>query len=348
MPGSRKVIVTDYEYKSLQAEKEVLASIGVNLEPHQCKSKEDVLTAAKDAVGILVQYRNLTEDIVNDLDTCRVISCYGIGTDRVDVEAATKKGIAVLNVPGYCVDEVSDHALTLLLACARKLTLLDGNTQNGVWDFNLARPIYRLRGRIIGIIGFGKIGQRIAQKVAPLGLSVLAYDPYLPPKVFAELGAEQVELEELLGRSDFVSIHAPLSKGTHALIGESEIGLMKKEAILINTARGKVVDNLALAEALRGGRLAGAGLDVLDVEPILPNHPLLGLENVILTPHAAWYSEEAQAELQTRAALGIAAVLSGEMPESLVNREVLTSFTPPLAPASGRFTFPGWQKRRQG
>jgi len=342
-----KVIVTDYQYRSLAAEEEVFASIGATLEPHQCRSAEEVLAASQGADGILVQHFPFTRDIIARLDRCRVISCYRIGTDNVDLEAATEKGIVVVNVPGYCVDEVSDHALMLLLACARKLVPLAASTKLGTWDFNLARPVYRLRGRTLGIIGFGKIGQRLAQKVEPLGLSVLAYDPFLPAEAFARLGVDRVDLEELLRRSDFVSIHAPLSAGSRALLGEKELGLMKPGTILINTARGRVVDNVALAAALRSGHLAAAGLDVVDVEPVPPDHPLLGLENVILTPHAAWYSEEAQVELQTRAALGVAAVLCGEMPEAVANPAVLERLSTPLQPPTGRFTFQGWQNRLQ-
>jgi D-3-phosphoglycerate dehydrogenase len=346
MPTHR-VIVTDYQYRSLAAEEKVLTSIGATLEAYQCSSAEEVLAVSQGADGILVQHFQFTRDVIFKLDRCRVISCYRIGTDNIDLEAATEKGIVVVNVPGYCVDEVSDHALMLLLACARKLLPMNTSTQRGIWDFNLARPVYRLRGRTLGIIGFGKIGQRLAQKVGPLGLHVVAYDPFLPREVFAQLGVEQIELEELLRRSDFVSIHAPLSASSRALLAEKELQLMKPGSILINTARGGVVDNAALAAALRNGHLAAAGLDVVDVEPIPPDHPLLGLENVILTPHAAWYSEEAQVELQTRAALGVAAVLCGEMPEAVANPKVLEGLNPPLMPPTGRFTFAGWQQRLQ-
>lgn len=346
MPTYR-VIVTDYQYRSLAAEEKVLTSIGARLEPYQCRSAEEVMAVSQGADGILVQHFQFTRDVILKLDRCRVISCYRIGTDNVDLEAATEKGIVVVNVPGYCVDEVSDHALMLLLACARKLPAMDKSTHKGIWDFNLARPIYRLRGRTLGIIGFGKIGQRLAQKVKPLGLNVLAYDPFVPPEIFGHLGVEQVQLPELLRRSDFVSIHAPLSASSRALLAEKELQLMKPGSILINTARGGLVDNAALVAALRSGHLAAAGLDVVDVEPIPSDHPLLGLENVILTPHAAWYSEEAQVELQTRAALGVAAVLSGEMPEAVANPAVIERLNPPLMPATGKFTFAGWQQRLQ-
>ncbi|MGI6603535.1 MAG: C-terminal binding protein [bacterium] len=342
-----KVIVTDYQYHSLAAEEEVFASIGVTLEPHQCRTAEEVLAFSQGADGILVQYFPLTRDIIARLDGCRVISCYAIGTDKVDLEAATEKGIVVVNVPGYCTDEVSDHALMLLLACARKLVPLAASTKSGAWDFNMVRPVHRLRGRTLGIVGLGRIGQRLAQKAQPLGLSLLAYDPFLPVEVFTRLGVDRVELKELLQRSDYVSLHAPLSLGGDPILGKKELGLMKPGAILINTARGRVVDNIALAEALGNGHLAAAGLDVVDVEPIPPDHPLLMLENVILTPHAAWYSEEAQVELQTRAALGVAAVLCGEMPEAVANPAVLERFSAPLQPPTGRFTFQGWQNRLQ-
>jgi len=244
--------------------------------------------------------------------------------DNVDLPAATRAGILVTNVPDYCVDEVSDHALALLLALARQVVMADRAVRGGAWDVVAHSGIRRLRGQTVGLLGFGKIARAVASKVRALGMRVVAYDPYLDAGLIARDGAEPVELDTLLAEADAISIHVPLSPETRGLVGERELGRMKPTAFLINTARGGIVDEKALAEALEAGRLAGAALDVLSQAPPPPDHPLRRAPNVILTPHLAFYSRESVVELQTKAAEEVARALRGEPPRSPANPEVLT------------------------
>lgn len=290
--------------------------------PAQCRTEEELIEACKDADGLLNQYAQLTRRVIESLDKCKVIGRYGVGVNTVDLQAATDKGICVVNVPDYCMDEVSDHAMALLLACARKVVLMNNEVKRGNWDYKVSVPIYRLRGRNLGLISFGRIAQALAQKAQVFGLNLLAFDPYIPEEVAAKFNVKLVSLEELLKESDFISIHAPLTAETEHLIGEKELQSMKKSAFIINTGRGPVIDERALIKALQEGWIAGAGLDVLETEPVSPDNPLLKMDNVIINPHAAWYSEEAGIELQAKAARGVAEVLQGYLPQNLVNKEV--------------------------
>jgi D-3-phosphoglycerate dehydrogenase len=222
------------------------------------------------------------------------------------------------------MDEVADHALALILAWTRKVVVSNQAVKSGVWDFKVAQPIARLRGKTLGLVGFGKIPQALAEKVKPLGLLVIAYDPYVPKAVANERGVQLVPLDQLCRDADIVSVHAPLTGSTEGLIGQNEFALMKKGTIVINTSRGPVIDERSLIEALQAGRITGAALDVVENEPISPDNPLVKMENVILTPHVAWYSEEAAAEMRSKAAMGVVDVLlHGEYPKYLVNKEVI-------------------------
>ena len=314
-----RVVVTDYDYPALDEERAVLEPIGAELVPNRARTESELIVACRGADALLNQYARLTAAVIDSLDRCRGIVRYGVGVDTVDLAAATRRGIPVCNVPDYGVDEVSDHAVTLLLAAARKLVPLADAVQRGTWDVNLVKPIRRLRGRTLGLIGLGRIGGAVARKAGPFGFEVIAHDPYRTAAYFAERGVEPVGLDALLARSDYVSIHCPLSEETDHLIGERELALMKPAAILINTARGGIVDGRALAVALRTGRIAGAALDVLEREPIPADDPLLGLPNCLLTPHAAWYSEEAFRALKTLAAEEVARLLLGQPPRCPVN-----------------------------
>ena len=289
----------------------------------RCRDAEDLVAAGRDADGLLNQYCPIGAEAIAGLERCRVVSRYGVGYDTVDVAAATARGICVTNVPDYCVDEVSDHALALLLASARGVALLDHHVRNGTWDYKLGRPMFRLRGRVLGLLGFGRIPRALAGKAATLGLRILAHDPFLAAEDVRAGGAEPVALHDLVGTADFVSVHVPLQAATRGLIGEALLRRMKATAVLINTSRGPVVDEAALVRALRERRLAGAALDVLETEPPPPGHPLLGLPGVILTPHVAWYSEESEAELRRRAAESVRVVLEGRIPRHVVNPEAL-------------------------
>lgn len=315
-----KVVVTDYDYPSLDLERKVLAEIDPEFVGAHCTTEEEVITAAKDADGILNQYAPLTERVIKSLDRCKVIARYGIGVDNIDVKAATERGIIVANVPGYCVDEVSTHAMALILACARKIPYLSTTVKKGKWDFMVAKPLFRSRGRILGLFGLGRIGKAVAHKATGFDFRIIAYDPYISQ---ANEKVELVSFSELLSNSDFISIHAPLTQETKHSFGKAEFKAMKKDAYLINTARGAIVDELALCQALKEGWIAGAALDVLEKEPPDPKNPLLKLDNAIITPHISYYSEESYAELKIKAAQAVLDVLKGEVPQSVVNPQVL-------------------------
>jgi D-3-phosphoglycerate dehydrogenase / 2-oxoglutarate reductase len=318
------VAVTDYVFPSLEPERAVLAPLAVELRPKQCQSEEEIIALAEDADAVLNCYAKMTSPVIEALKRCRIIARYGIGVDNVDVSAATRAGILVTNVPDYCIDEVSDHALALLLNLARRIGAADLAVKAGTWDVVAHAGIRRLRGQTLGLIGFGKIARALASKAQSLGMKMLAYDRYLESDLIAGHGAEAVALDRLLAEADAISIHVPLSPETRNLIGERELARMKPTAFLINTSRGGIVDEEALAVALKEDRLGGAALDVLTVEPPPADHPLRQAPNIVLTPHLAFYSRESVIELQTKAAEEVARALKGEPPRSPVNPEVLT------------------------
>jgi D-3-phosphoglycerate dehydrogenase len=277
-------------------------------------SVEDILAVARDADAVLVTYAKLSGDLLRQLRKCRAIGRFGLGVDNIDIPAARELGITVTYVPDYCMHEVSDHAMALILALCRKITQSNALVQAGRWELPPLVPIHRLAGRVLGLVGFGNIPRTLAPKAKAFGLRVVAHDPYAPPQAFAAAGVEGVSLDRLLEISDFVSIHAPLTPATRGLINAEALQKMKKGALLINTARGPLVDEGALVAALDSGHLGGAALDVVAVEPLPKDSRLLGRDNVILTPHTGFYSVEALEELQTKCASDVARVLSGEAP----------------------------------
>ena len=315
-----KVLVTDCDHSSLELERKVLDEIGPKLVVAHCTTEEEVIEAARDADGIINQYAPMTRRVIKSLKRCKVIARYGIGVDNIDVEAATDYGIIVANLPGYCVDEVSTHTVALVLACARKITLLDNLVKQKIWDLALARPIPRTKGKVLGLFGLGEIGRTVAEKISRFGFKIVAYDPYAI-KVNTEI--ELVEFPQLLSNSDFVSIHAPLTRETRHIFGENELRAMKRSAYLINTARGSIVDEKALYEALKDKWIAGAALDVMEKEPPDWENPLLRLSNLIITPHVSFYSEESLAYLKTKTAEAVLSVLKGELPGAMVNPQVI-------------------------
>ncbi len=317
-----KVLVTDYQYQTLEYEERIIKAIDGELLKAQCRTEEEVITAARGVDALLVQYAPISRQVFSARPELKAVARYGVGVDVIDLEAATEHGVCVLNVPDYCEDEVADQTLSLLLACARKTILLNNYLKKGNWDYQIAQPIYRLKGKKLGLLGFGKIPRNLAAKAAALGLEVIAYDPYVEQQLAEQLGVELLQLEQVLKRADFVSVHLPLNENTRYLLAEEELKMMKRSAYLINTARGAVIAEKALINALRRGDLAGAALDVTEKEPINQDNPLLQLDNTIITPHVGWYSEEAQIELQTKAAQGVADVLLGKKPAYLVNQSV--------------------------
>ncbi len=313
------VAVTDHPFPDLEPTREVLAPLGAKLRMSASVAAEDVLVVAREADAVINTYAQLPGELINRFERCRIIARTGIGIDTVDLEAATARGVVVTNVPEYCEDEVSDHAMALMLALARNVTRGNTLVHGGGWDLAAVKPIYRLRGRTVGLVGFGKIARLVAAKAQGFGLEVLASDPYVDPADAADLDVALVPFEELLARSDFVSVHAPLTPETRNLIGAEALAMMRPEAVVINTARGGLVDVAAVAEALDRGAIAGAGLDVLPDEPPGADLALYGRPNVILTPHTAFYSEESVLDLQVKAAQQVALVLSGQDPAYPVN-----------------------------
>src|SRR5215212_1170588 len=315
-----RAVITDADYPDVSEQRAVLEAIDAELVWENLRTEEALVAGLAGADVLLTQYAPLTARVIESLDHCKGIVRYGVGYDSVDLAAASRRGIYVCNVPDYGSDEVSDHAVTMLLVIARKIIPLAQNVQAGVWSLEPIKPVWRLKGRTLGIVGLGRIGTMTAAKARAFVLRVIACDPLLPAAAFAERSVERVELDDLLRQSDYVSLHAPLSDETRHLIGERTLALMKPTAFLVNTARGGLVDAEALARALRDGRLAGAAIDVTEIEPIPRNSPLLGLDTCVITPHAAWYSDESSSALQRLAAEEAARLLLGEPPRCPVNR----------------------------
>ena len=274
-------------------------------------------------------FAQVTENVVRAAKKCVVIGRFGVGTDNIAVDTATELGIAVTYVPDYCIDEVSDHVIPMLNTWNRKISIFDQSVKRDGWGhLGLTMRIMRLRGKTIGIVGFGRIGQAVAKKAAAFGMTVIAHDPVISETTAKEHGAQLVDLQELLTLSDFVTLHAPLIPSTHHMIGESELNLMKKEAFLINAARGPLIDENALYKALKNRDIAGAGLDVMEDNVPARNHPLLQLDNIIITPHTAFFSQESTLELEQRAATEVVNVYQGLMPDNLYNGDVLNHPSP--------------------
>jgi D-3-phosphoglycerate dehydrogenase len=319
-----RVAMIDYDYDSLTHIEKTLAEYDAALDAQHSQDIADARRFARRADGVIIQKLGpIDEKFIGSLTQCRVLGRTGIGTDPIDVAAATTHGVCVVNVPSYCEEEVSDHALALLLSLARRVCSYDRSVRRGAWDFKVGRPIFRVQGQTLGLVGFGKIPRLMVPKAKGLGMAVISHDPYVQAEEMARLGVEAVSLDELLAKSDFVSIHAPLLPATGGMIGAQQLQKMKKTAFLINTSRGPVVDEPALIGALREGRIAGAALDVLSDEPPAADNPLLQMENVILTPHAGYYSEQSLVDLHVKLSRNVGMVLMGKRPEALVNPQVL-------------------------
>lgn len=319
-----KVVITDYYYESLQHEKNELAKINADIFDYHCNNEDEVIEVAKDADAIIVQFAPITRKVIENLDKCKLIIRYAIGVDNIDIEAATEHNIYVANVPDYGIDEVSNHAILLLLASARKLPISLQSVKEGLWDYKLTKPLYRLAGKRLGLVGFGRIPRLIAKKLQGFSLEIISHDPYVNTEQAKELGVQMVSLDELVETSDFISIHSPLTESTKHLFNISTFEKMKRTAFIINTARGPIIKEEDLIEALRKRYIAGAALDVTEKEPIDINNPLLKMDNVILTPHSAWYTEEAIETLQKMVGEEVVRVLSGNKPKNLVNKSLET------------------------
>lgn len=319
MAAPLKVVITDFEYASLRWEEEAIAEAGAEFVKCQCRSEDDLIAVVQDADALLVQYAMITRRVMSQMKKCRAIVRYGVGLDCIDVKAATDHGIMVANIPDYGLEDIADHAMALLLNSVRKINQLDQAVHNGKWDYKMAKPLHRLRGKVLGLAGFGNIARMVAAKAKVFGLELLVYDPYVKPEIADQFQVKMVDWPTLLQSADILSLHVPVTEQTYHLINHEALATMKKTSVLINTARGALVDEKALYNSLTKGEIAGVGMDVSEKEPIDPGNPLLSLPNVILTPHSAWYTEEAQESLQIQAAQEIARVLRGEKPVNLVN-----------------------------
>ncbi|MDP6666882.1 MAG: C-terminal binding protein [Dehalococcoidia bacterium] len=318
-----RVVHIDVEESPLELERKALAGVDCEIVSVAVASEGEIIEAVKNATVILNNHSAVSRAMVDQLENCRLIIRYGHGYDTVDVDACTEAGIIVTNIAGATSEEVSNHALALLLASARELKRFDLATTSGRWDEVYSRSaLNRIYGETVGIVGFGWIGRAMARKCNALGMNVLVNDPYVGAYLAIEYQVEFVTKQALLERSDYVSLHVPHLDGTHYYIDSAALDVMKSTAYLVNTSRGPVVDEQALIAGLRAGKIAGAGLDVFEQEPLSVDSPLTSMENVICTPHVAGSSEIGWETIRRRAGEEAARVLRGERPEVIVNPEV--------------------------
>lgn len=323
--AARKVVATDIAWPAPEAEIPVLAEAGAELVLAETGEEEELVGMVGDADAILTCWKLVTARVIDAAPGCLVISRYGIGLDNIDIEHATENGIIVTNVPTYCVEEVSDHAIALILALARKTPLYDRTLKGGTYDRETGPAMRRLATQVVGVVGMGNIGRRAAQKARGVGFTVIAWDPAVSPVEARQEGVELVGFEELLERADFVTLHAPLCDATHHMMSTDEFRRMKRTGYVVNTSRGPLIDEEALAAALETGEITGAGLDVFEQEPTDPHSAVVNHPNVVATPHAAFLSTESLAELQQTAARHVTDVLLGRKPGNIVNPKVLAS-----------------------
>lgn len=314
-----KAVITDYQYENIDQEKKIIGDAGIELFDYQIKEPEKLIGLIDDADAVITQYSEITRDVIEHLSHCKMIIKYGIGVNNIDVEAATEKGIYVCNVPDYGVEEVSDHAVTMILNLSKKLFILAKALKEGDWGYSSVVPLRRFCESTVGLVGFGRIPRLVAKKLSGFGVRLLAYDPFIDEKAAEALNVTPVDFETLVKESDYISIHCPLTRETTHLFDRETFAQMKPSSVLVNTARGPIVNGQDLVEALKNKTIAGAGLDVFEEEPISPDHPLLHMDNVIATPHSAWYSLQSIDALQRKTAEEVVNVLSGNKPFNCVN-----------------------------
>lgn len=308
-----RITIVNYEYDDLTMEREACAEQGYEFTAGHCETEEELLELVGESDGIMNIYARITPEVAGKLKNCKVIARTGVGYDMIDVVACRANGIEVCYVPDYCVNEVADHALGLMIALQRKIYQHHQNIQQGIWDYQLVGPVARLNRQTLGLIGLGRIGLRFAAKVREVIPNILVYDPYVADDVLAGASLTRASLETIFDQAHIISLHTPLTDDTRYMINAESIATMKQQPFLVNVSRGALIDTDALVAALHAGQIRGAALDVLETEPEIPQK-LIGLENVILTPHAAWYSQDAEIETRTRALADIFRVLNGEAP----------------------------------
>ena len=317
--GRKRVVVVDDGYGSYETEQGILESVSADVIVVPCRGDvERVLAATPDADAVLVRESPISAKVIAQMPHCKGIVRYGIGVDNVDLAAARERRIYVANVPDYGVEEVSDHALALLMTIARRTATRDRAVRAGAWYVSRDEKMYRIAGRTVGLVGYGRIARAFERKMRGMGVArVLVYDPFLDASKHPDI--ELVDLDTLCAQSDYISLHSPLTPDTRHLIDAGKLALMKPTAILVNTARGGLIDETALFDALQSGALFGAGIDVFETEPPGTGHPLLQCDNVVVSDHTGWYSEDSVAELQHKAAQEVARILRGETPRNWVN-----------------------------
>jgi D-3-phosphoglycerate dehydrogenase / 2-oxoglutarate reductase len=315
-----KVVVSDNRHNDYSIEAAVLKPVNAEVVIENCSTVEEMIIACRDADGVLLDQAPMPAKVIESMTKCKVVSRYGVGYDNVDVEACTKKKIYVANVPDYCMEDVSDHAMALFFSCVRRITLRDKQVRQGKWDMDRS-GIYRIKDRVFALMGFGNIARCLIRKLSGLGLKkVLVYDPYVSKEIIEAMGAQKADLETVLSEADYISLHMPVTSETRGIINKKAFSLMKNSAILINTARGPLIDEEALIDALLNRKIAFAGLDTHNKEPLLPDSPLMKMDNCILTDHMGFFSVESMIELHTKVAQNIKAVLEGGKPIYPVNK----------------------------
>jgi D-3-phosphoglycerate dehydrogenase len=323
-----KIVITDCDHGFYDPEEEIIREAGYELDIFQCREPREVIQIARDADAIICQYAEINREVLHSVPKCKVVARYGVGLDNIDVEAATEMAIKVVHTPYFCFVDVANHTMGLILALSRQIVHLN-NTMKSNPDKNYGELLKYLENadrpteQTIGIIGFGKVGGEVAKRAICFGYKVVAYDPYVPREIISAQGVLKVELSELFKNSDIVTIHAPLNNETRKMVGSKALALMKATAYLVNTARGPIVDEEALIDALRTQQIAGAALDVTEKEPIPSNHPFLKRDNVILTPHVSFYSRTSIYDLKTKVAEYTINALKGTGEYTIANPEVL-------------------------
>ncbi|MEE3259416.1 MAG: C-terminal binding protein [Candidatus Latescibacterota bacterium] len=318
-----KVVVSDYILPDLEIEREMVEAIGGEFVVGQCKSAAELIELAHDADAMFNTYFGpIGDEVYAGCPKLKVVVRFGIGYDTIDVAAATRHGVMAVNVPDYCIEEVSDHAIGLWLALGRKIVAADRMVRTGAWGMQPLQPVLKLQGQTVGIVGLGRIGKQLARKLSAFGVELLFADPHVGADVDLGVEIRKVELEELCRLSDAITVHALANDETHHLLNAERFGQMDKCPIVVNTARARLIDTDALVAALEKGQIRGAGLDLVEGEELPADHPLMQLDNVVITPHVAWYSQASIVELRRKAAQEVVRVLQGEKPVNLLNPEV--------------------------
>ena len=317
-----KVVITDREYETIDNEKRILSQLDVDLYDYQYKDKDKILEVAKDADALIIQYAKMPRDLIEQLDKCKIIARYATGYDGIDLEAATEKGIYVTNVNDYCREEVATHTLALLMEMSRRVSKYNRWTHEGNW-FSMPGKQHSLRNQIIGVISFGRIARAFIDRIKPLCDNIWVYDAFSKAEDIKAYGVEPKSFDEICENADYISMHCPLTDDTYHMFDKEAFRKMKNTAVIINVARGPVVCQEDLIWALDNHEIGGAALDVLEQEPPAKDNPLFQYDNVIITPHTAWYSVESQAVLQSTPAEDVVRVLKGELPLNIVNKDIL-------------------------